>query len=55
MNYEIRLKFNNRDIYAFKIKANSPEEAIEKCKVNNPITYYYEKNQNRESENSKTS
>lgn len=45
-NYEIRIKINDRDIECYKIKANSEEEAIKKCKSNNSIIYYNYENRN---------
>ena len=40
MKYTIFIKINNIDVMCFKIKADSEEEAIEKCKKRNKIIFY---------------
>lgn len=39
-HYEIRIKISDREIECHKVEAKSEEEAIQKCKLTNPVIYY---------------
>ena len=42
MKYYIRVRIKDKDVECYKVEAHSEEEAIQKCKLNHPITYYNE-------------